>query len=410
MRTSTHPYRILVASLLHFDVSFLCWVMIGALGVFITKDMHLSASQKGLLVAVPLLSGSIARIAIGTLADRWSMKGAGFVTIACAGAGLATGSTLSRSYASLLGVAVLLGISGASFAVALPMVSRWFPGHKQGLALGVAGAGNSGTVIATFFAPRLAAELGWEATMALALLPLALMATVWALLARDPSRQVEAVRLSSVLRVRDFWLLAAIYSVTFGGFVGLTSFMPIFLNNDYGVRAIQAGEITAVAALLGSFLRPLGGYISDRINGRRTAMMALVAVTFCALVVGTHRSLALSAGALFVMLACLGFGNGAVFQMVPQRFQREIAVVTGLVGAAGGFGGFLLPTMFGSLRDATGTYLTGFSVFALIALTAFVITLVAGQRWQRSWLSSRAIRIEALAGTRAQMGLSEEAA
>ncbi|MFN2569305.1 MAG: MFS transporter, partial [Candidatus Dormibacteria bacterium] len=249
--------------------------MIGALGVYITKDLHLSSSQKGLLVAIPILSGSAARIVIGAISDRWSMKGAGYITITCAAAALVLGATVAHGYQALLGVGVLLGVSGASFAVALPMASRWFPPERQGLALGVAGAGNSGTVIATFFAPRIAASAGWQATMLLALIPLALMTVVWTVLARDSPRKVAPNHMSKVLAVPDFWLLAMVYSVTFGGFVGLTSFVPIFLNSEYHVKAVDAGMITAAAAFLGSTFRPLGGVVSDRFTGRGTSMVIL---------------------------------------------------------------------------------------------------------------------------------------
>jgi len=387
MSDSRHRSRVLFATFLHFDVSFLCWVMIGALGVYITKDLHLSAGQKGLLVAIPILSGSVARIIVGAISDRWSMKGAGYITIACAATALVLGATVAHGYEALLGVGVLLGVSGASFAVALPMASRWFPPEKQGLALGVAGAGNSGTVIATFFAPRIAGMVGWQTTMLLALIPLGLMTMVWTVLAKDSPRRVEPTRMSKVLAIPDFWLLALVYSVTFGGFVGLTSFMPIFLNSEYHLKAVDAGMITAAAAFLGSAFRPLGGYVSDRFTGRGTAMVILGFVLTSALVVGSHVSLALTSASFFVMLASLGCGNGAVFQMVPQRFPKEIAVVTGLVGAAGGLGGFLLPTMLGALKDATGTYFSGFAVFALMAGVALTIVTVAGRRWARTWLA-----------------------
>lgn len=377
---------VLVAAFLHFDVSFLCWVMIGALGVFITGDLHATAAQKGLLVATPILSGSVMRIIVGRIADSWSIKRAGYLTIAGAALGLTIGATLARSYGALLGVGVLLGISGASFAVALPMASRWFPAERQGMALGIAASGNSGTVIATFFAPRLAVHIGWEATMALALIPLAAMTVVWTLLARDVPRRVAPTPIRTVIAERDFWGLAAVYSVTFGGFVGLTSFMPIFLNSEYGLAGVVAGEIAAAAALLGSLCRPLGGWLADRTGGRVVGVVALAAVVVAAPVAGSHLSLAVTTAALLVVLAALGAGNGAVFQMVPQRFPDGIAVVTGLVGAAGGFGGFLLPTMLGTLKDASGTFLAGFTVFAAAAGGAVAILLFAGNRWSRTWL------------------------
>jgi len=378
---------VLAASFLHFDVSFLCWVMIGALGVAITKDLHLSASQKGFLVGVPILSGSVMRIVVGRVAEMWSIKKAGYITIAGAALGLVLGAMLARSYGALVGVGLLLGCSGASFAVALPLASRWFPPERQGIALGVAGAGNSGTVIATFFAPRIAAHLGWPRTMALALLPLLAMTLAWTLLAKDPRRQQAPSDVRSVLRDGDFWLLCFVYSVTFGGFVGLTTFLPLFLHGEYRLGAISAGNITAIAAFLGSAARPLGGFIADRVTGRVVAAAVLSVVAGCALVVGAHVSTAVTTAAVFVLLAALGAGNGAVFQMVPRRFPSEIAVVTGMVGAAGGIGGFYLPTMLGVLKDSTGTYLSGLCVYAGMATIAVLVVAVAGRRWTATWLA-----------------------
>ncbi|GAC1340516.1 MAG: nitrate/nitrite transporter [Candidatus Dormibacteria bacterium] len=382
---------ILVAAFLHFDVSFLCWVMIGALGVFITRDLHITAAQKGLLVAIPILSGSVMRVVVGRIADSWSIKRAGYLTIAGAALGLTIGATLAHSYGALLGVGILLGISGASFAVALPMASRWFPADRQGMALGIAAAGNSGTVLATFFAPRIAVHIGWHATMAVALIPLAAMTVVWALLARDVPQRVAPTPIRLVIVEGDFWGLAAVYSVTFGGFVGLTSFMPIFLNSEYHLAAVVAGEITAAAALLGSACRPFGGWLADRTSGRRVGLVALAVVVACAPLAGAHISLGMTTAALLVMLTALGAGNGAVFQMVPQRFPKEIAVVTGLVGAAGGFGGFLLPTMLGGLKDLSGGYVAGFAVFGVAAGGAVAILAIAGGRWARTWLHREAI-------------------
>jgi len=383
----TRRTGVLAASFLHFDVSFLCWVMIGALGVAITKDLHLSASQKGFLVGVPILSGSVMRIVVGRIAETWSIKKAGYITIAGAALGLLLGAMLARSYGALIGVGLLLGCSGASFAVALPLASRWFPPERQGIALGVAGAGNSGTVIATFFAPRIAANLGWPATMALALLPLLAMTVVWTVLAKDPPKRQAPSDVRSVLRDGDFWLLCFVYSVTFGGFVGLTTFLPLFLHGEYKLDAIGAGNVTAVAAFLGSAARPLGGFIADRITGRAVAAVVLSVVAMCALVVGAHVSTAVTTAAVFVMLAALGAGNGAVFQMVPRRFPSEIAVVTGMVGAAGGIGGFYLPTMLGVLKDSTGTYLSGLCVYAGMATIAVLVVGVAGRRWTATWLA-----------------------
>lgn len=380
----------LFAAFLYFDLSFMVWVMLGPLGVQIAGDLGLNAAQKGVMVATPVLAGALLRIVMGVLVDHLKPKLAGTIGQVTVIAGLAWAYTVGvHTYEHVLALGAVLGVAGASFAVALPLASRWYPPEHQGTALGIAGAGNSGTVLAALFAPTLAAWYGWNNVFGLAVLPLTATAIVYLLLARDAPDCPAAKPLSAyldVLRDRDAWWFMLFYAVTFGGFVGLASSLTIYFNDEYGLPAVTAGLFTAAAVFAGSFVRPLGGVIADRIGGIRTLSLMYLSAAAWLMIVSfrmPHASLAL---ALF-MLAMLSFGvgNGAVFQLVPQRFRKEIGVMTGLVGMAGGVGGFYLASSLGYSKQLTGTYQSGLLVFAALALAAMSgLTAVKG-RWRTTW-------------------------
>ena len=269
----------------------------------------------------------------------------------------------------MLLVGLLLGVAGASFAAALPLASRWYPPRFQGLAMGIAGAGNSGTALATFFGPRLALAWGWHAVFGLALIPLLATLAFFFVFAKDSPNQPAPRPLSAyadVLKLGDTWWFCLLYAITFGGFVGLASFLNVFFLSQYGLSRVEAGNFATLCVIAGSALRPLGGYLADRFGGVR--MLTGLYLVAGAAMLGLATLPPLSAGTvlLFAAMATLGMGNGAVFQLVPQRFPREIGVTTGIVGAAGGFGGFLLPTVLGRLKQTTGSFSGGFLAFALV--------------------------------------------
>ncbi len=386
-RSAGHPPT-LAGAFLYFDVSFMIWVLIGALGIFIAKDFNLNAASKGMLVAVPLLGGSLLRLPIGMIADRIGSKktalwGMGLTAIPLLLACFA-GASLPRMY----GIGLLLGIAGASFAVALPMASRWYPPEHQGLAMGIAGAGNSGTVLAAFFAPRLAQAIGWHAVFGLALIPLALVMAYVFRFAKDSPTHPPPVawrHYLTCLKEHDALLFCFFYMMTFGGFVGLASFLPIFFNDQYGVSRIMAGNLTALCVFSGSFCRPLGGYISDRLGGIRTLSLLYAGIAVCLLLVASLPSLPIIVTALFMTMLLLGMGNGAVFQLVPQRFPKQIGTLTGLVGSFGGLGGFLLPIGLGSLKEVWGSYGAGFLLFAVGCCAALLILRGVQVQWRQKW-------------------------
>jgi MFS transporter, NNP family, nitrate/nitrite transporter len=383
----------LLAALLHFDVSFMAWVMLGALGAYIGEDLGLSASEKGLMVAVPLLAAAVFRVLLGALGDRFGPKRVGTISMAVVLAPLAIGALGASSYGGVLAMGVLLGVAGASFAISLPLASRWYPPRHQGLAMGIAGAGNSGTVITTLAAPRLAEAHGWHAVFGLAAVPVALALVAFVVLAREAPAPLERLTgrlLRETLRESDAWRLCGLYAVTFGGFVGLASFLPILLHDEYGLTKVAAATVTAVGAASGSLLRPVGGHLADRVGG--TTVLTGVYGTAAAMLLFVSGLPAVgAAGVAFVCaMGALGMGNGAVFQLVGLRFGQRIGVLTGLVGAAGGLGGFLLPTVLGGLRDLAGTYGAGLAVVSAAALGALVATLLMRGAWRSGWGAAEA--------------------
>lgn len=385
----------LIAAFLYFDLSFMAWVILGPLAVQIARDLHLNAAEKGLMVATPVLAGAVFRVVLGLMVDRIGPKLTGAFAQLLVLLGLTAAWYFGiHSFSETLLVGLVLGVAGASFAVALPLASRWYPPEHQGTALGIAGAGNSGTVFAALFAPGIAAALGWSNTFGLLVLPLGLVFIAYMTMAKDSPQQPAARGLADyfgVLKSGDAWLFMFFYSVTFGGFVSLASSLTIYFNDQYGLTAVTAGYFTAACVFCGSLVRPLGGAVADRIGGVRSlsVMYAIAAVMLALVSTGLPTSW-LALGVFAVAMLALGMGNGAVFQLVPQRFGAEIGVMTGLVGMAGGIGGFYLASSLGVAKQLTGEYGAGFLIFAVLALVALVgLTGVKG-RWRSTWTTALA--------------------
>ncbi len=383
----------LLASFFYFDLSFMVWVILGPLAVQISGDLGLTPAQKGLMVATPLLAGALLRIVMGVLVDHLKPKKAGIIgqVVVMAGMVWAWLGDLS-SYHSLLAFGVILGVAGAAFAVALPLASRWYPPEHQGTALGIAGAGNSGTAFAALFAPGLAIIFGWQNVFGLCLIPLGVAFIVYLVFTKDapsappPKSLVEYLH---VLKDQDAWWFMFFYSVTFGGFAGLASSLTIYFNGQYGLSPVTAGYFTAACVFAGSAIRPLGGRLADRIGGIKTlSMMYLLAAIFM-LIASFGLSSVMAAVTIFVLaMLALGVGNGAVFQLVPQRFRKEIGVMTGLVGMAGGIGGFYLASSLGYSKQLTGSYQGGLIIFAALAIVALLGLSSVKKRWRTTWGSA----------------------
>lgn len=386
---SGHPPT-LFAAFLYFDLSFMVWVMLGPLGVQIALDLGLSPAQKGLMVATPVLAGALLRVVMGLLVDHLKPKMAGAIGQIVVILALLFAWTFGiRSFEQVLILGLFLGVAGASFAVALPLASRWYPPEHQGTALGIAGAGNSGTVLAALFAPGLAAAYGWNQVFGLAVIPLIAAFGAYMVFAKDspecpPPQSLK--QYAVILKDRDAWWFMFFYSVTFGGFVGLASSLTIYFSDQYGLSPVVAGYFTAACVFAGSLVRPVGGVVADRVGGIRSLLaMYTLAAVFIALVSLGLREAWMALAVFVLAMLSLGMGNGAVFQLVPQRFRKEIGVMTGLVGMAGGVGGFYLASSLGYSRQITGHYQAGLLVFAGLALLALVGLNGVKTRWRTTW-------------------------
>ncbi|MEC5216954.1 NNP family nitrate/nitrite transporter-like MFS transporter [Actimicrobium sp. GrIS 1.19] len=383
----------LLAAFVYFDLSFMVWVILGPLGVQIAHDLGLTAAQKGLIVATPLLAGALLRIVMGVLVDHLRPKRAGAIgqVIVIAGMVWAWQGKLD-SYHAILALGVILGVAGAAFAVALPLASRWYPPEHQGTALGIAGAGNSGTAFAALFAPALALAYGWQNVFGLCLIPLGVALVVYMVFARDapsappPKSLIDYLK---VLKDKDAWWFMFFYSVTFGGFSGLASSLTIYFNSQYGLSPVVAGYFTAGCVFAGSMVRPMGGKLADRIGGIRTLSVMYVLAAIFLFIASIGLPSAAPAVVVFVLaMLALGTGNGAVFQLVPQRFRKEIGVMTGLVGMAGGVGGFYLAASMGFSKQMTGSYQAGLTIFAALAVLALLGLSAVKGRWRTTWGSA----------------------
>jgi len=379
----------LIAAFLYFDLAFMVWVLLGPLAPEISKTLHLSAAEKGLMVATPTLAGAILRVVNGLLVDRIGPKLSGAISQVIVIVGLLTAWMLGvNSFGGTLALGMLLGVAGASFAIALPLASRWYPAEHQGKAMGIAGMGNSGTVLASLFAPTLAKLFGWNAVLGLACIPLSVIFVLYLILAKDAPDQPAPKPIAAYLeplKTADAWWLMAFYAVTFGGFSGLSSSLSIYFTDQFGLTAITAGYATAACVFAGSLVRPMGGALADGIGGAKTLTGVFIVAALALAGVSGAPTLPMALSLFVVAMLALGTGNGAVFQLVPQRFRAELGVMTGLVGMAGGVGGFYLASSLGFAKQLTGGFAPGFLIFAGLAVAALAGISLAKGKWRRSW-------------------------
>jgi len=378
----------LIACFLYFDLSFAVWVILGPLAVLIAPELDLNAGQKGLMVATPILAGALLRVVNGVLISHWKARRIGIVMQFVVIAGLLISWKYGlHSFSQMLALGAVLGVAGASFAIALPMVSYWYPPEQQGIVLGLTGAGNSGTVFASLFAPGLAVAFGWHNIIGFAAAPLSAVLLFFLIAAKDSPKSPPPKTVADYGRLLgkpDAWWLMFFYSVSFGGFVGFSSFLPIYFNDHYNLSAVNAGYFTAGCVFAGSFARPFGGAIADRFGGTRTLSVIYTVVAGLLLIIAQGTLPAASAlGAVIFMMAALGMGNGAVFQLLPQRFAREVGIMTGLAGMTGGVGGFYLAASLGYAKQFAGSYGPGFTLFAVLAIAALAGVTKVGLRWRR---------------------------
>jgi len=355
---------------------FAAWGLIGPFASRFRELFHLTASQTATLVATPVLLGALARLPMGLLTDRYRGRVvfAALMLIASVPPFLIP---QAGSFSILLAIAFMLGLAGASFAVGIGFVSPYFPREKQGSALGVYGLGNIGQSAAAFGGPALAAIIGWQNVFRTAGALLAIWAIVFAVLARNaPVPKAAPKSLGSMLsllrRQPLVWVLSAFYFLTFGGFVAFAVYLPSLLRDQFKLTLADAGLRTAGFVVLATLLRPVGGWLADKIGGARVLSLVFMGVIPFALLLGWNVMLPFTVGALGCA-ALLGMGNGAVFKLVPQYFAADTGTATGLVSAMGGMGGFFPPLLLGLFRDRLGVVWPG---FALLALTAAILWLL----------------------------------
>jgi NNP family nitrate/nitrite transporter-like MFS transporter len=404
----------LLSAFLYFDVSFMVWVMLGPLSLYITKELGLPVEEKFTIVAIPILCGAFFRIPLGMLADHYGPKFAGILAQFIVMLGMAYVFVFglhSKLELEILGL--ILGVAGASFSVALPQASRWYPPKFQGVVMGIAGAGNMGVVLDSMIVPWLAEKFGWQWVFGFLLIPLFVVFVIYCILVKDaPEKRAPVTwnNYANLMRDPDCWWFMFFYSITFGGFVGLGNALPLYFSNWYHVSGIAAGLMVAIVVFAGSLFRPVGGYLADRIGGVRSLQILFLVVSLCYAIIAfmpegpapdltqvanakvsgwdlrTMPQIAwLSTGIFFVGAMALGMGNGSVFQLVPLRFRGEIGVVTGLVGAAGGVGGFFLAKSLGISWEMQHSFGAGFSVFAGLPIFGLFGLVLVKRRWRTTW-------------------------
>ena len=378
----------LFAAFFYFDFCFAVWVLNGAMAPFISESFNLNAAQKGFMISVPILAGALMRFPLGILAQYIGRKNAALVEMGLIVVALALGYVFISTYDHVLAMGVLLGIAGASFGVALSLGSGWFPPKYKGLAMGIAGAGNSGTVLAVLFAPPLATAYGWQTVYGLAALCMLLPMAVMVIFAKEPpdvEHQTFRQHIACLFE-KDGWAFSLIYVITFGGFIGLASFLPTYFYDQFKVTKIEAGQLTMLAALMGSAVRVVGGYVSDRIGGINTLSVVLAVVAATLVLCGlAGNSLTVTTLLFMLCFAALGAGNGALFQLVPLRWPLATAVAGSMIGEVGALGGGFLPNAMGLSKQYGGTYLWGFVAFAVLALAMLLLLRKMQIRWTRTW-------------------------
>jgi MFS transporter, NNP family, nitrate/nitrite transporter len=379
----------LFAAFLYFCFSCCIWVLNGAMAPFISETFQLSPAQKGLMLSVPIIAGALMRFPLGVLAQYIGRKRATLVEMALIAVAMLFGFFFVDTFNDLLAMGVLLGIAGASFGVALSLGSGSFPPRHKGLAMGLVGAGNIGTALSVLVAPPLAQAFGWQTVYGFAAAAISLPMLVMIVFAQEPPDLDAHASLRehvACLFEKDGWAFSLIYGITFGGFIGLTTFLPTYYFDQFHVSKVQAGQLTMLAAFMGATVRIFGGWISDRWGGINTLTAVLVTVTVSLVACGfAGTSLALSTLLFMVCFAALGAGNGALFQLVPLRWPLTTAVAGSMIGEVGALGGGLVPNAMGLSKQYTGNYLWGFVLFAALSLVVLVMMRKMQLRWTRTW-------------------------
>jgi NNP family nitrate/nitrite transporter-like MFS transporter len=373
----------LTLATLGFALNFWAWALLSPLGPRFKDSLHLTPFQQSLLVAVPVVVGSLGRIPVGGLTDRLGGRlmfpAVSFATIVPV---LFIGYLGHSSLAALLVGGFFLGIGGTAFAVGVPFVNAWFPPQRRGLAIGIFGAGMGGTAVSALTTVKLVKAHGVPSPFLITAIVLAAYGVLTLLVMRDaPGRQAPTAslvqRLGAVMRLSLTWQASALYALVFGGYVAFSVYLPTYLKTAYGLTQADAANRMAGFVLFAVVMRPIGGYLSDRFAATRVLTVLLVVVAAGAAVQALTPTLApVGTVAFLAMAAALGTGSGAVFALVAQRAPAgTVGSVTGIVGAAGGLGGFVPPLVMGSLYGHYANYGIGLALLAAVAVAAVIFTV-----------------------------------
>ena len=387
--------RQLALATVAFTVCFYAWSLLGPLGPDLQEALGLSEFELSVVVSVPVLLGSLMRIPLGALTDRYGGRAVFTALLAYTPLPLIGLALWHDSLATVLALGLLLGFSGASFAVGVPFVNRWYPPERQGAALGIYGAGMGGTVLGGLTAPSIADEFGLSAPFWLATILVAVTGVAFFLLARDapapPAAGPRPPMLASLAVFRSSpraWALTLFYFLAFGGFVAMFLYLPKLLTAVHDLTKTDAGARAAGFALLAVVGRPVGGWLADRVGAERVLGAAFAATALLALALAfAYESMVPLTAACLALAVALGTGTGAVFKLVAAWFPDRVGAVTGVVGAAGGLGGFFPPLVMGAVYEATGGYFVGFALMAAVA-GGCLLVLRAVARAQRAPLQS----------------------
>ena len=379
----------LLASFIYFTYCCGVWVTNGAMAPFIKESLQLSPTEVGVMLSVPIFAGALMRFPLGVLAQYIGRKNATLVEMGGIALALLYGYFFVETFSHLIAMGVLLGIAGASFGVALSLGSGSFPARYKGLAMGLVGAGNVGTSLSALLAPVLAQAYGWKAVYGIAAVGLLIPVLVMIFLAKEPDDVDQHASFRdhiACLFEKDGWAFSLIYAVTFGGFIGLITFLPSYYHDQFGVSKVQAGQLTMLAAFMGAALRIFGGWISDHWGGINTLTTVLVVISVSLLACGlAGSSVVVTTLLLMLCFAALGAGNGALFQLVPLRWPTTTAVAGSMIGEIGALGGGLVPNAMGLSKQYAGTYFWGFALFALLSLLVLLMMRSLQLRWTRTW-------------------------
>ena len=386
---SGHPPTLL-ASFFYFDFCFAVWVLNGAMAPFITKAYHLTPDQTTLMVTLPTMAGALMRFPLGVMSQYIGRKNAALVEMSTIMIAMAFGYFYVDSYNGVLAMGVLLGIAGASFGVALALGSGWFPPESKGLAMGIAGAGNSGTAIATFFAPQLAKAYGWHAVYGFAGMFMLLPFLTMLIFAKEPpDREGDHSFIDHIkcLWQPDGWMFNAVYIITFGAYVGMGTYLPTFFHDRFHIEQSEAKYYTTCAVLAGSVVRVLGGWLADKLGG----ILAVSVILSGVVVAFLGASAAVSLTSTVIMLVCcfmmVGMGNGALFQLVPLRWPATAAVAGSMIGEIGALGGVILPFSLTYSSTHYKTYAYGFIAYAVLAALVLVALRIVQGYWVGKWIA-----------------------